>query len=111
MSLKKVMDPTGTDMLSNITVGDNQKRKESDEPLSRVFSEVDGRNGALSRDGTANSRSPKDSSVETGQRLEDVPRCSQRSCQEGYNTLSWVIPLPWLYSRHCRGSVQFSHCH
>ncbi|XP_073690458.1 uncharacterized protein [Garra rufa] len=70
----QMIDPIETDVLSDIPVLD----QESDGSPPETLSAEDERGDALTRGGKVYSPSRRDSLVETGESLEDVPRRSQR---------------------------------
>ncbi len=109
----QLKDPTGSDVLSDMPVQNGQQDQESDKPPSGTLNGEDERNDDLTQNESVNLRSPRDSSMEIGQSLPDVPRRSQRHCEPPrrlqYSTLG--NPLSLVCSHYCRGSVQLSLCH
>nr|XP_055049769.1 uncharacterized protein LOC129435994 [Misgurnus anguillicaudatus] len=70
----------GTDALNNLPVQNKQQDQGSVEPPSETLNEEDERGDGLIQDESVN-LSTQDSLIETGQRVEDVPRRSQRHCE------------------------------
>ncbi len=93
----QLKDPTGSDVLSDMPVQNGQQDQESDKPPSGTLNGEDERNDGLTQNESVNLRSPRDSSMEIGQSLPDVPRRSQRHCEPPrklqYSTLGNPLSL------------------
>lgn len=73
-------EPVGTDVLNNLPAQNKQQDQESVEPPSETLNQEDERSDGLIQDESVNLNT-QDSLMETSQRVEDVPRRSQRHCE------------------------------
>lgn len=93
----QLTDSTRSDVLSDMPVQSGQQDQESDKPPSGTLNGEDERNDGFTQDGSVNLRCPRDSLMEIGQSLADVPRHSQRHCEPPrrlqYSTLGNPLSL------------------